>query len=448
MGAVVLLIALFSGVQCARKIRYNGKKIRSNLIHTQLDHGRIQLFSLHKRYWPTHSPTLELIPNTAPESPPLSGLDALSIDHFSLLRGRSFALLTNATGMDLNLNRGIELMMEEGVKPALVFEPEHGLFGHLDQKNLNGIRVDPDTGLRILSLYSNTKKPNARHLKGIDLIVIDIENLPVRCYTYISTLTYLMEIAEENRIEVMILDRFNPYGFWEPEGPYLERRFTNFTATAPVPFLYSLTPGEYARYMAHARFHRLRLSIVQVARYARNENFSVLRRIWLNPSPNIPSFEASLVYPGVVLFEATNVSLGRGTTRPFVYSGAPWMDASLVLKELRKLNLPGVKFAEIVFTPTTSLYKGKPCRGIQIFPVSPRFDTLRTGYEYMRILHRLHPGKFQFVVTRKGYYMDRLWGGTSYREFIMSDLPYDRFKATWQRDTRGFRKLVKNFIMY
>ncbi|MDH5654610.1 MAG: DUF1343 domain-containing protein [Spirochaetia bacterium] len=429
------------------KVYQNGFSVETKLIYQSHDRERIRIFSLKKGDWPNISENSDPLPGI-PERPVYSGLDALAADHFALLRNRKFALLTNATGLDHRLKRGVELMISEGVLPELVFEPEHGIFGAIDKPGPDGIRRDRETGLRILSLYSKSKKPSCKHLEGIDLIVIDIHNLPVRPYTYISTLTYLMEIAEEHRIEVMILDRSNPYGFWKPQGPYLEEKFTGFTAKAPVPFLYSLTPGEYAFYMASSVFLKLRLSIVRAAGYRRKDGFSSLRQIWINPSPNIPSFEAALVYPGVVLFEAVKFSLGRGTTRPFVYSGAPWMKAGRVLEEMRSLKLPGVQFAEVIFTPNSSVYKGKTCRGIQILPVSANFDSLRTGYEYMRVIKKIHPKDFRYIKSRGGFYMDRLWGGTSYRNFIDSDLSYDEFKKSWIHDAASFQELTEPFLLY
>ena len=421
--------------------------MKTRLKHESVDHDRIRIFKMSRGDWPKEIKNHEPLPGI-PERPVYSGLDALAVDNFAILRNRKFALLTNATGLDYNLKRGLELMTSAGVYPALVFEPEHGIFGALEREGPDGIRVDPETGLRILSLYSNRKKPSCKHLEGIDLIVVDIHNLPVRPYTYISTLTYLMTVAEENRIEIMILDRSNPYGFWKPQGPYLEEDFTSFTSTAPVPFLYTLTPGEYAYYMASAVYPKLRLSVIKVSGYRRKDKFASLRQIWINPSPNIPSFEAALVYPGVVLFEAVKFSLGRGTTRPFVYSGAPWMKSGKVLQELRKLNLPGVQFAEVVFTPSASVYKGKTCRGIQILPISGSFDSLRTGYEYMRIVKQIHGKDFKMIKSRGGYYMDRLWGGSSYRIFIEDNLPYEDYRKTWISDTEVFEKLTRPFLMY
>ncbi len=256
--------------------------------------GRVSFYDLPSSCWPDDSAAAaasaepgDLLPNRS-EDPIFTGLDAGSLDNFALLRDRRFALLTNATGLDRNLDRGLELMLDAGVRPELVFEPEHGLYGYLDEPGPDGIQRDRKHGLRVLSLYSKRRKPSPRHLEGIDLIVIDIANLPVRCYTYISTLTYLMEAAEENGIELLILDRPNPYGFWEAQGSFLQEGYVTFVGAAPVPFLYSLTPGEYANYMADLRFHKLKLSIVKVAGYDRAEIDAPLRKSWINPSPNIP----------------------------------------------------------------------------------------------------------------------------------------------------------------
>ncbi|MCB1307056.1 MAG: DUF1343 domain-containing protein [Leptospiraceae bacterium] len=410
--------------------------------------GRV--FYLPECCWPE-------IPESDPESllpgragtPIYSGLDSLSRDQFSLIRHRSFALLTNATGTDRNLAHSLDLMIESGVKPSLVFEPEHGLYGHLDEVAGDGIRRDPVRDLRILSLYSTRRKPAPEHLEGIDLIVVDIQNLPVRCYTYISTLTYLMEMAEELNIELMILDRPNPYGFWEAQGPILNQEYVSFVGTAPVPFMYSLTPGEYARYMKALRFQRMRLTVVRVAGYTRGDIDAPVRGSWINPSPNIPSLESALVYPGVVFYEGTRFSLGRGTTRPFIYSGAPWLNSTQVLAELKALNLPGVEFTEVVFTPTSSHYQGQTCRGIQINPVSARFDSLRTGYEYMRIVRRLHPDQFQYLPNRQGHnFIDLLWGGPGYRLAIEQDLDWKSFRSTWIDDAHKFERLVAPYRLY
>ena len=379
----------------------------------------------------------------------LTGLDQLERSNFAILRNRNVALLTNATGMDQNLNHILSILRRKNLEPELLLEPEHGMFGHQDWPAKKGLRTDPETGLRILSLYTkNQKRPDARHFAGIDLILVDLQNLPVRCYTYISTLTYLMEMAAPLGIEIMILDRPNPYGFLQAQGPGPVEHFRSFIAYAKVPFLYSLTLGEYAYYMAARDFPDLRVSIIPVRGYKRKHLQANQKLPWLNPSPNIPGLEAALVYPGVVLYEGVNFSLGRGTTRPFVYSGAPWLDGKKVLKALRKLKLPGVEFAPVAFTPGASLHAHKTCFGIQILPRSTTFDPIRTGYEYMRIVRRLHPDKFQFTKRRKEFLTDLLWGGVSYRIAVENDVSWEVFKASWGGNGRKFEKRVKAYRLY
>jgi uncharacterized protein YbbC (DUF1343 family) len=431
----------------------SGRPVRTILGVEESQAGRIKLYDLPASCWPKKEELAErqderLLP-TRSEDPLFTGLDAISLDDFALLRDRRFALLTNATGLDRNLDRGLELMLAAGIRPHLVFEPEHGLYGYLDEPGPDGVQRDRKHGLRVLSLYSKRRKPAPEHLADIDLIVVDIANLPVRCYTYISTLTYLMEAAEENGLEMLILDRPNPYGFWQAQGSFLQEGYVTFVSEAPVPFLYSLTPGEYANYMADLRFHKLKLGIVKVAGYRRAQLDAPLRKSWINPSPNIPSLESALVYPGMVFFEAVPFSLGRGTTRPFVYSGAPWLDAAEIVRGLRALRLPGVEITEVSFRPTASVYQNQTCLGVQLTPVSARFDPLRTGYEYMRLVRKLHPSRLLFRRDRRGeYFIDRLWGGPGFREALEADLPFERFKSTWRREAEIFEELVEKYRLY
>lgn len=412
------------------------------------DGDRIRILSISDSHVPEESEDEEKLLPIRRKGRVLSGLDLLEIDDFRMLRNRKFALLTNATGLNRNLIPGLELLMGAGLRPSLILEPEHGLYSHEDRYLPGGFRQERRYGIRLLSLYSSQKKPTAAQLRGLDAIVVDIQNLPVRCYTYISTLTYLMEAAETSGIELIILDRPHPYGFWKASGPYLRSGFESFVSLAPVPYLYSMTMGEYALYMARSRFRKLELSIVKAKNYSREDSDIALQRAWINPSPNIPDLETALVYAGVVFFEGTNVSLGRGTTRPFVYSGAPWMDSDAVLSELRRLNLPGVRFARAVFTPTASMYNGITCQGIQIIPVSYEFDPIRTGFEYMKILHRIHP-EFRFVVRGTGHYWtDYLWGDSTYREAVEQQVDFQRFHRTYVQDGIHFETLTEDIRLY
>ncbi len=413
------------------------------------DNGRIRIYSLPSCCWPSSSQINDLLPYRS-TAQLLVGLDAMVIDAFALLKNRSFALLTNSTGRNSQLKNILELMSHVKVRPKLLLEPEHGFYGSADILGSSGLRYEKRYNIPILSLYSKRRKPSSWHLRNIDVVVVDIQNLPVRCYTYISTLTYLMEVAEKKGIELMILDRPNPYGFWKAQGSYLQKGYESFVSKAPVPFLYSLTTAEYALYMADVRFHELHLEIVKVGGYEREDADVHLRHSWVNPSPNIPSLETALVYPGMVFFEGMEFSLGRGTTRPFVYSGSPWLKNGHVVRALRAKKLPGVDIAEINFEPTASYYKGKVNRGVMIVPKSLQFDSLRTGYEYMHLVKHFHKKKyFRFLRSKdKRFFIDKLWGGPGYRRAIMNNLDYDAFKESWVEDAKHFEEKTKIYRLY
>ncbi|GIX42400.1 MAG: hypothetical protein KatS3mg129_2133 [Leptospiraceae bacterium] len=378
----------------------------------------------------------------------ITGLDIAEADQFHFLNQTKFALLTNSTGVNKDLNNILEILIHHNKKPSLLMEPEHGIFGSEDEVFNQIIRYEKHYQIPILNLYSRIKKPPLNYLKQIDSIIIDIQNLPVRCYTYISTLTYLLETADLLQKEIIILDRPHPYGIWKPMGHFLQEGYESFVGEAPVPFLYSLTPGEYAIYMALYKYTNLKLKVIRMENFIPEDINWTLANTWINPSPNIPDLESALMYVGMVFFEGTNISVGRGTTKPFIYTGAPWLNNNLVLKELQKLKLKGIKFGLIEFRPTYSLYKGELCKGIQFYPISSEFDPIQVGYEYMRIIKKIHPDKFQFKFSGNHYFIDKLWGSDSYRISIETDLHYKEFRNLWQSESDFFYQFIQNIKLY
>ncbi|HMW61310.1 MAG TPA: DUF1343 domain-containing protein [Leptospiraceae bacterium] len=409
------------------------------------DGGRIKTYSL--RYNPEGQNAARPLPGRSGRSI-YTGLDVLAESDFALLREKRFALLTNSTGLNRALEPGIDLFLANGIRPEILFEPEHGIFAAEDAAGSEGVRTDSRTGLRIFSLYSSQKKPPSSLLLGLDYLVVDIQNLPVRCYTYITTLSYLLEAAAEAGTPVLILDRPNPFGFIRARGPYPREELRSFVGYAPVPFLYSMTVGEYGHFVAHELLPNLKLSVIRVQGYVRADADAAASNSWINPSPNIPSFESALVYAGVVFFEGTNVSLGRGTTRPFIYVGAPWMHGPELATAMRSLKLPGVQFSNVAFTPSSSLYTGVHCYGVQIHPTSLDFDPIRTGYELMRAVYRLHPGKLTFVWSGNSYGTDRLWGSDSFRMGVINNWDYETFEKTWIRDSESFEEWIAAYRLY
>ena len=385
-----------------------------------------------------------------------SGLDVMNVDSFKLLKDKSFALLANGTSKDSNYDDVLDLLVAQNMLPTFLLEPEHGLYGDIDEKRKESFYYERRTGIKVISLYArNATEPlTAEELKQIDYIVFDVQSLSVRAYTYVSTLTYLLELAEKNNIEVILLDRPNIYDGLKVQGERSKERYESFVGLAKVPFLYSMTLGEYAYYMQEQFHPNLDLKIIKFSSNIKkrlNTKTSIINRQshWINPSPNIPTFEIARIYVGLVFFEGMNYSLGRGTTRPFAYSGAPWFDNHKVLLELRKLNLQGVKFTKVHFRPITSHYKNQLNYGIQIILSDDDANMLEVGYEYMRLVYHLHKEKVKFIKNKSGiYFMDKLWGTPNYRESIIQNIPFSEFQKTWQVDALRYRKLLKNYKLY
>ncbi|MFN3603691.1 MAG: exo-beta-N-acetylmuramidase NamZ domain-containing protein [Leptonema sp. (in: bacteria)] len=378
----------------------------------------------------------------------ITGLDISEISKFQYLKNIKFALFTNLTGVNYQLKSTLEILRENLLTPEILLEPEHGIFSSEDFLSDQILKIDKNLNIPILNLYSKIKKPPIEYLQNIHSILIDIQNLPVRCYTYISTLTYILEVADILQKEVIILDRPHPYGIWDSAGHFLEEEYVSFVGEAPVPFLFGLTPAEYSIYLSMYKFKNLKLKILRMENFdPRNINWT-LANTWINPSPNIPNLESALIYVGMVFMEGLNLSVGRGTTKPFIYSGAPWIDNEIVLKELRKLNLKGVKFGLIEFYPSSSIYKNQRCKGIQIYPVSKEMDPIQIGYEYLRILNRLYPDKLVFLKSKNQYFIDKLWGSDSYRKALENDLSYNEFKQLWISESAYFDTIVKEFKIY
>ncbi len=393
----------------------------------------------------------EVLPSPNLELKILSGLDVLAQDGFHILKNRRFALFTNSTSRDLALNTTLDLLMKAKIKPKLLFEAEHGLYASVDTQNKNPYSKEKRYKLPLYSLYNTkSKQISPRILSGLDILVVDIQSLPLRCYTYNSTLYYLMQAAEKAKITLLVLDRPNPYNFLNVQGGTLKKKYSSFVSLVPVPFLFHLTTGELAYYLRSAFFKKLKLEIVLMANY-KNENIPTsMKQIWVNPSPNLPSMESALVYPGMVLFEGVeDFSLGRGTTRPFVYSGAPWLNSRATLHKLKSKNLKGVEMGEIFFEPTSSIHSNKNNAGIMIIPTSINFDSIELAYHYLSIVKALHPKEFKYrKSTDKRYFIDLLWGGTGLRHALDKKYSYEAFKKTWQKEAKDFENKMQAFKLY
>ena len=326
----------------------------------------------------------------------LSGLDRLVASDFALLSGRSVGLITNQTGVDVQGRRGIDLLARApGVRLRAVFSPEHGIAGQLDANVPHG--RDAATGLPIWSLYGSTRRPTPAMLGGIDTLVFDIQDVGVRYYTYLATLTYALEEAARHRLRLVVLDRPNPITGRIVEGPLADADLVSFTAPHQIPVRTGMTIGEYARLVAAERRLGVALTVVPLDGWTRGQWFDQTGLPWVNPSPNIRSTLQALLYSGVGLLEATNLSVGRGTSMPFEVVGAPWIsDPAGLAQAMNALGLAGVSAQPISFTPSASVHAGQMVHGLR-FVVTDResLRPVRLGLAMARELIARHPAHFR-----------------------------------------------------
>jgi uncharacterized protein YbbC (DUF1343 family)/CubicO group peptidase (beta-lactamase class C family) len=372
----------------------------------------------------------------------LNGIDVLERDGFGILKGRRVGLITNQTGLDREHRSTIDLLKAApGVTLVALFSPEHGIRGALDEKVQDS--VDEKTGLPIYSLYGETRKPSADMLKGLDTLVYDIQDVGTRYYTYISTLGLAMEEAAKARIRFVVLDRVNPIGGADVEGPIADADKLSFTAYHRLPVRHGMTVGELAQLFNRERAINANLEIVRVENWRRDEWFDETQLTWINPSPNMRSLTEAMLYPGVGLLETTNVSVGRGTDTPFELVGAPWLDGRRLASTLNAAGLPGVGFVPVRFTPRASTHKDVECGGINIVITDrTQLEPVTIGLEIAAQLLKLYPKDFaadQF---------DRLLVNQKVFDAFRQGADARALRQIWEADLATFRTLRTGYLLY
>lgn len=312
-------------------------------------------------------PSAPRIMHTEPRNSSVkTGIDVLSEQQFAPLRGHTVGLITNHTGRDRMGRSTVQMLLHaEGVKLQTLFSPEHGIEGILDQSKIHD-SIDPASGLKIVSLYGEHRSPPAGSLKGLDALVFDIQDIGTRFYTYISTMGLAMQAAAEHGLKFVVLDRPNPLGGLQVEGPLLEAGLESFVGFHTLPVRHGMTVGELAKMFASEKGMPLDLVVIPMEGWSREQYYEDTGLAWINPSPNMRSMTAAFIYPGLGLLETTNLSVGRGTDRPFEWFGAPWLNSRGVSKRLNESALPGVRFMPGQFTPNSSKYAGIPCEAVHI----------------------------------------------------------------------------------
>ena len=345
------------------------------------------------------------------EHPVISGLEACLADPPDILKSGRFGLLMNQASVDRHGQLACYLM--ENAFPGwltTLFSPQHGFAGK-QQANMIESRdsYHIELGLPVYSLYSDTRRPTEKMLRDIDCLVIDLQDVGTRVYTYIWTISYCLEACQQASLPVIILDRVNPIGGLQVEGPCLELDYASFVGRAAVPMRHALTIGELACWVNREMQIGANLEVIPVQGWERSRMFDQTGLPWIAPSPNLPSWENCLVYPGQVVLEATNISEGRGTDQPFRQFGAPFIQAASLLEQLSKLELPGVSWSPTTFQPTFDKWTGEACHGLVLQVTDPvAFRPYRTTLALIAEVARLWPDDFAWISPPYEYEMEKM----------------------------------------
>jgi len=373
------------------------------------------------------------------------GLTVLLENKFDLIEGKSVGLITNSTGVNENLQDNISLFIgNPKIKLKAIFSPEHGLWGSMqDAISIQSIQHD-QVKIPVYSLYGKTNKPTPEMLEGIDTLIFDIQDVGVRFYTYVTTMAMVMQASAENDINFIVLDRPNPINGNILEGNVLDPDFSSFVGYLPILLRHGMTVGELARLFNEHFQIGANLDVVEMEGWKREMWFDNTGLQWVMPSPNMPTVDTATVYPGMCLFEGTNLSEGRGTTRPFEIIGAPWVDAHKLSDVLNNLYIPGVKFRPVYFIPTFSKYKDQRCGGVQIHITDrDKFILVKTALSMIEIIKQLYPDEFQWIP-----HFDLLMGTDKVRNDLSRGQSADDIIISWKDEISEFTNIRSKYLFY
>ncbi len=410
----------------------------------------------------------------APAARVRTGLEVLLESRLDLVKGKRVGLIVNPTGVDTRLRSGIDLLKAAaGVSLVALYGPEHGVRGDAQAGQYVPFYFDRRSGLPVFSLYGQSFKPDPGMLKNIDsymrafdtdasgagkvpesamikdvdTLIFDIQEVGTRVYTYVATMAYAMEAAAESGIEVIVLDRPNPLNGAVMEGPVLDYpELSSFVGLYPIPQRYGMTIGELAL-LFNGQFlkKRANLTVIPMEGWRRALWFDETGLPWVIPSPNMPTPDTAMVYPGQVLIEGTNISEGRGTTKPFELCGAPWIDGFELARRLNALGLEGVVFREAWFTPTFSKFAGELCGGVQVHVTDRnRYRPFASTIHLLKLVREMYPVEFEF---HAGYF-DKVAGSTQVREALERNAAVEEIVGSFAEGLAAFADLRRPYLLY
>ena len=391
-------------------------------------------------------------PEVGPSRPRVrTGLERIIDECSALIRGRQVGLVTSASAVTAGLVPAVDALATTGSLTTL-FAPEHGLGAHEADGAPVASSIDAHTGLPLYSLYGEHKRPSAEMLADVDLLLFDIQDVGVRFYTYVWTMTYVLEAAAEHGLPVIVLDRPNPINGLVLEGPTLEPGYASFVGRCPIPLRHGMTVGELAQLFNAEQGLHADLTVVPMEGWQRGMWFDSTGLPWVPPSPAMPKLETAIVYPGTCLLEGTNVSAGRGTATPFELLGAPWIDPYRLADSLNDLDLPGVRFRPASFIPCSSTHAGETCRGVYVHVTNRQvFRPLAAGLHLVSALRALWPQSFEWLETSwegQPPHFDLLIGNGWVRPWIDEGRPVGEIVSQWRTTLAQFEQQRRTYLLY
>jgi len=384
------------------------------------------------------------------------GVDRLLGPDRRLLEGRRVGIVCNPASVDAAFRHTADRLVEDPeITVTALFGPQHGFRSDVQDNMIETPHArDARRRVPVFSLYSETREPTDEMLRGVDVLVVDLQDVGTRVYTYVYTMANCMRAAARHGIPVIVCDRPNPVGGEEVEGNRLETPYTSFVGQFPLPLRHGMTIGELARLFNEAFGIGAPLEVVPLDGWSRAMYHDETGLPWIIPSPNIPTLDSAIVYPGAVLFEGTRLSEGRGTTRPFELIGAPWIDGERLAAAMNERGLPGVHFRPAFFEPTFQKHAGQTCGGCQLHVLDRRtFRPVRSSVELMAEFRRQDPARFPWREPPYEYERDKqpidiLYGSDRLRATLDAGGDVSALVASWAPDEEAFRKTREKYLLY
>jgi len=377
-----------------------------------------------------------------------SGLENFIDDSAEDYAGKKAVIVTNHSGVDFSLNRNIDLFRQKGINVIMVLAPEHGIYGYQNEYDRALYHGEPGVNTVVYNLHHLDTGSKRFLLKRADLVIFDIQDMGMRCYTYVSNLKMIMDAMKGTGRKLIVLDRPNPAGFLGIDGAFLNKRFySKFVSSFPAPLFYGMTIGEAALYYQGEYARNVNLEVITMSNYSRDMFFHETSLPWVPPSPNLPTYESSIIYTAVVLMEGINISLGRGTTKPFEYIGAPWIEPGDFCAGLEKLGLRSFKFRPVFFEPAFNKYQGEKCGGAHIFYTGGSFRPVEVSFKIIQYVLKKYP-QARWMKFKKYFDVDALAGTDLFRKIISRGGTYGEFEHRIKKDLEAYEDKRDGYLLY